>query len=300
VLCAESQDDVRRLFFLAHGPNARLGKVLAVIVGYFDDSNTHRGAKILSLCGFLADYRQWEDFEMEWKKILDKTDWPNRPSEFHAYDIVHHCGEFERWNLAQRLAFYGDMTGLLAECNLLALGSLCVTEAYENRSDEEKALLAKGGLFGPIDFVFQYLVSEAIASTRRYGQVHTPPVEFEELALVFDEADKPVAERFHGLYNHLRLKHPHGNMLQSITFESSHRKAPLQAADMLAYTTYHWHLKQMFPNESDFDFPIVPGFLRLIQNVAAAGGIYNENAMAHLVLQERINRINKDQDPFFF
>lgn len=69
---------------------------------------------------------------------------------------------------------------------------------------------------------------------------------------------------------------------------------------MLAYTTCHWHLKQASPKESDFDFPIVPGFLRLIENVAAEGGVYNERAMVNLILQERINRINKGLDPFLF
>lgn len=272
-----------------------------MIVGHFDDSNTHRGSKILSLCGFLADHRWWDDFDVEWKKILDKSDWPNRPREFHAYDIVHRTGEFANWSLAQRLAFYGDMTGLLAECNILALGSLCHIDAFESCTDEEKELLARGGLFGPIDFALQFLISQAIVSTRKYGKVHDPPVEFEDLALIFDEpSNKVTEERFVGIFNHLRAKHPHGKMLSSITFEKSHNKSPLQAADMLAYTTCHWHLKQAFPRDSDFDFPIVPGFLRLIENVAAEGGVYNERAMANLILQERINRINRGLAPFLF
>jgi len=299
VLCAESQA-IKKLFFLAHGPNFHRRKVLAVLVGYFDDSNSHAGSKIFSLCGFLADYRWWEDFDSQWQKILDKPDWPKRPREFHAYDIAHGYGEFERWSFAERLAFFGDLTGLLAECNLLALGSLCYTDAYYNRTDEEKALLAKGNLFGPIDFVFQYLVSQAIVSTRNYGRAHTPPVEFEELAFVFDESDRSTKKQFLALFDHMRAKHPHGKMLSSITFEASHKKSPLQAADMLAYTTYQWHLKQMFPSQSDFGFPIIPGFLRLIQNVAAEGGVYTEDAMQRLMLQERINRVNKSLDPFMY
>jgi hypothetical protein len=271
-----------------------------VIGGYFDDSNTHGTSKIFSLCGFLADHRWWEDFDREWKKILDKPDWPNRPREFHTYDIVHGWGEFRDWSFAERLALYGDMTGLLSECNLLALGSLCYTDAYDDRTDEEKALLAKGGFFGPIDFVFQNLVGQAIVSTNKYGEVHTPPVKFEDLALVFDESTRPTTQRFLALFDHLRTKHPHGKMLKSITFEASHRSSPLQAADMLAYTTYQWHLKQMSPGQSDFDFPVIPGFLRLIQNVAAEGGLFNEEAMQRLMIQERINRVNKDLDPFMY
>ena len=85
-----------------------------------------------------------------------------------------------------------------------------------------------------------------------------------------------------------------------MTFESSHKKSPLQAADMLAYTTYQWHMKEAYPREVELNFPIIPGFFRLIQNVAADGGVYNEESMQRLILQERINRVNKGYDPFMF
>ena len=75
-----------------------------MILGYFDESSTHEGSKIVSLCGFLADPRIWDDFDAEWKKLLDKRDWPNRPREFHMYDCVHGTGPFNGWSLAERLA----------------------------------------------------------------------------------------------------------------------------------------------------------------------------------------------------
>ena len=62
---------------------------------------------------------------------------------------------------------------------------------------------------------------------------------------------------------------------------------------MLAYTTYHWELKKRFPGASDFHFPIIPGFLRLIENVAADGGVYDDAGIDRLLVTVQINEANK-------
>lgn len=125
-----------------------------MIYGYFDDSNTHGGSKLLSLCGFLGDPRVWDDLSQEWRQVLNKTDWPRRPAEFHMVDCVHGTGEFQGWSLAQRLAIFGDLAGVVAASNVMALGSVFVADALANRSDVEMAILAKGGLLRPMDFIF--------------------------------------------------------------------------------------------------------------------------------------------------
>jgi hypothetical protein len=263
-----------------------------VIYGYFDGSNTHKGSKLISLCGFLGDPRIWDDLDREWQRILDKPDWPRRPSEFHMVNCVHAVEQFEGWSLAQRLAIFGDLASVLAASNVMALGSVFLVDAFTHRSDAEKAILAKGGLLSPMDFVFQLLVQMAITRTRKYADIHNPPIT-EKLALVFDEEPPSIAERYHHLYNHHCAKHPHGDMLTGITFAKSHEFSPIQAADMLAYTTYHWELNRRFPGASDFNFPIIPGFLRLIESVAADGGVYDDEGIARLLLTLQINEANK-------
>jgi hypothetical protein len=109
-----------------------------VIDGYFDDSHTHEGAKILSVCGFLADPRIWSDVDQDWKKVLDKSDWPKKPAEFHMYDCVHGYGEFEGWSEAERLAIYGDMVGVLSQVNLIAIGSGIDIDAFRSLAAEHK------------------------------------------------------------------------------------------------------------------------------------------------------------------
>lgn len=294
MLCAESQA-IRDMFHLVCGPSQH-GKVAAVIFGYFDESSTHEGSKVAALCGFLADPRIWDGFDHAWKKVLDKPDWPNRPPEFHMYDCVRGIGPFTGWRLAERLAIYGDMVTLLCDTNLIALGSAIVVDAFKNLSDEHKLLLAQGGLSEPIDFVFQHLLQIAISSTLRYGNIHNPPI-VEKLGLLFDKVDPSVASRYYKLYAHTTDKHRHGGMLTGIAFGDSKEFTAIQAADMLAYTTYRYILKRHFPAEPEFEFPITAPFMRLIENVAADGGVFSETALITLVGQELINKVNKRFQP---
>lgn len=294
MLCAESQA-IGDMFHLVHGPSSRHGKAVAVIFGYFDDSNTHEGSKVLSLCGFLADPRVWSAFDQDWQKILDKPDWPNRPSEFHMYDCVHGYEEFYGWSLAQRLAIYGDMVGLLSESNLIAIGSGIVVDAFQSLSPDHKLLLAQGGFNEPLDLVFQCVLQFAIDATVRYGKTHNPPV-LDDLGLLFDEGDEDVALRFHQLYAHVAAKHRSGSILNGVGFGKSEKFSPLQAADMLAYTTCQWLTQEHLPHlvsKSDLGFPILPAFMRMIENVAADGGMFSERAMMTLIGQELINKANK-------
>lgn len=284
------------MFHLVLGPSSEHGKVVAVIFGYFDESSTHEGSRVASLCGFLADPHVWDDFDQAWKKVLDKRDWPNRPSEFHMYDCVRGIGTFSGWSFAERLAIYGDMVSLLCDTNLVALGSAIVVEAFENLSDEYRRFLAEGGLSLPIDFIFQHVLQIAIDATLRYGTIHNPPI-VEELGLVFDEVEPSLASRYYKLYAHVKGKHGHGSMLTGIAFGKSEKFTAIQAADMLAYTTYRYILKRHFPSEPEFEFPISAPFMRLVENVATDGGVFSEKALITLVGQELINEVNKGLRP---
>ncbi len=264
-----------------------------MICGYFDESNSHRGAKILSLCGFLADPRVWTDFSHEWTRILDKRNWPSRVPEFHMVECVHGTGIFNGWRLPSRLALYGDMVTLLCNTNLIAIGSGIVVDAFEALCPRYRALMAQGGFFAPLDMVFQCVLQFSIDATVRYGRTHAPPVR-DNLELVFDETSRDVALDYQRLYAHVAAKYRAGNILAGFEFGKGEERVPLQAADVLAYTTSQWMLKQHFPSQGDFDFPIQPAFERMIEGVAADGGMFTERAIMTLVGQELINKTNKE------
>jgi hypothetical protein len=273
----------------------KYGRGTALIDGYFDDSHTHKGSKILSICGFLADPRIWVDVDHEWKRVLDKRDWPKRPSEFHMYDCVHGYGEFAGWSEAQRLAIYGDMVGVLSQANLIAIGSGIDINAFMTLGPKHKLLLAKGGFSEPLDMVLQCVLQFSIDRTVAYGKIQSPPV-LDNLGVMFDESPPSGAFRYRQLYAHVAAKHRSGKILTGMGFGKSEKFSPLQAADLLAYSTCQHLMQEYFPRQlpkSEFRFPILPAFLRLIENVAADGGMFSERALITLVGQELINKANK-------
>ncbi len=264
-----------------------------MIIGAFDESSVHAGSKIVSLCGFLGDEPAWEGIDEKWNAVLDKRDWPQRPTEFHMVDCVHGTREFQDWNLAERLALFGDLATVAATADIMALGSIIAVKDLDVFSDSDRVLMKQGGLDEPLDYVFQYIVQTAITWTRKYYKTRKL-TDAPEVALVFDIASEPIAERYRALYSHNAAKHRYGETLHSITFVDSKKFTPIQAADMLAYTTYHWYAKQRYPKEANFEFPILECFKRLIANVANDSGLFTETSLRTMVGQELINKANKE------
>ena len=73
---------------------------------------------------------------------------------------------------------------------------------------------------------------------------------------------------------------------------SSAAFTPLQAADLFAYGTYQFAM-QRYPEVGEPDFPILPGFMRIIEGVAAAGGGFDLDSMKMLVAEIRARHANK-------
>jgi len=82
--------DALRLAFPASWVGARL---VVILTAYFDESGTHRGAKALSVGGYVSTADHWELFEREWMESLRiyGVDY------FHTTDFVASQGEFKKW-----------------------------------------------------------------------------------------------------------------------------------------------------------------------------------------------------------
>jgi hypothetical protein len=51
---------------------------------------------------------------------------------------------------------------------------------------------------------------------------------------------------------------------------------------------------QRYPEVREHDFPILPGFMRIIEGVAAAGGGFELDSMKMLVSEIRAKRANEE------
>lgn len=269
---------VKDMFFLVHGPS-RHRKAVGVFYGFFDGSNTHAGAKVWSLCGFLGEEAAFIQLFDDWAQVLDKRCWQKRITRFHMYDCVHGHGEFVGWPFAERLAIFGDLVSVILASPLLALGSVVITEDFAKLKTEELTLLKSEGLGDSLDLSVQYIFQRSIALTRQTD-------ENEQVGFIFDDEKREVRERcfaFYDLYRERFVCHP---WLGGIGFGQTAKYPPLQAADILAYCTYV-HSMQRYPELLEPDFPVQPGFLRLIHNIANDGGGFDLDSMKKLAEEIR-------------
>jgi Protein of unknown function (DUF3800) len=264
---------VRDMFVLALGFQCE-GKSVAVLYAFFDGSSTHAGAKVWTLCGFLGEFDEFNKLDEKWNRVLDKNDWPNRLKEFHMYDCVHAEGEFKTWSFADRLAMFGELATTVTEANILALGSIVIVDDLGRLDPADLALLKSQGLGDPVDLSMQYIMQNALSYTRKHSQT-------EDVGLFFDIESNPTAQRYLEFAELYRSRF--GNVLKGIAFGDSEKYTPIQAADMLAYSTYRLELNRRFPLEQEPDFPVLPCFMRMLRGVAASGGGYDLESMKKLV-----------------
>jgi hypothetical protein len=74
-------------------------------------------------------------------------------------------------------------------------------------------------------------------------------------------------------------------IVNKLGFGDSVDFSPIQAADVLAYTTYRWLLNERHLTEEEPYFPIMPAFLKMLHGMmhSADGGAYDLKALHTLV-----------------
>ncbi|MGA2078503.1 MAG: DUF3800 domain-containing protein [Terriglobia bacterium] len=255
-----------------------------MLLGFYDGSGSHKGSKIFSFCGFIGEEAAWTDLDSRWRGVLDNPRWPSRLTEFHTYDCVHGIEEFESWRYAERLAIYGELLGVIHDSQILALGSSVVIAHLTSLPPDDLALLESQGLGTPTDLAFQLTIQYATTKVHEYG-------ENEQVGLIFDNEDEALAERYHALFNHYRHGYPLRQHLAGMAFVDSKKFTPIQAADVLAYTTMRLDLEKYYPAEREPWFPVLPAFLKIIEGMHIDGGGYDAEALASLILKVRSGEI---------
>lgn len=250
---------IRDMFFFLHGPNAQK-RTVAVFLGFFDASNTHAGAKVWTLCGWLGDEEAFTDFHAAWQCVLDEPQWPTRLKRFHMVDCVHGENEFVGWSFAERLALFGDLCSVImaAKEELGAISSAVMTEDFPKLESGELDLLKSEGLGTPLDITLQSIFQRCIRLTRNTS-------EDAEVGLLFDNENPKTQARIREFTNLYRGKFGFGKWLAGVGFGESAKFSPLQAADILAYCTYRFSMQERYPDVPIPVLSVLPGFERLVR-----------------------------------
>jgi hypothetical protein len=257
-----------------------------VVYGYFDGSGSHTEAQVCIISGFVAEADAWVDFGNRWQAVLNKPGWPNRPRELHTVDCAHGEGGFAAWSFPQRLALIGDCINVLIDSpRIFPIGSAVVPDALLQLPIVDLQLLTSNRLGTPLELGFQHLMQRVINRTyERWPK--------ERVALMLDNDQNEAL--YHSLYNEYAQRFPRGERLeQSLQFGDSASFPPIQAADLLSYTTLQWQMKRNFGTE--LDFPIIPAFMRMvkgmIENQPDGGGYDLESLQKLLAAMKRGERL---------
>jgi len=258
-------------------PRTARAKVIVMLKAFFDESGIDERPKVLAIAGFIADVDVWADFTGKWASAL--TTPKHEPmTEFKTYDCVHGVGEFSvpRWSFADRLAVAGGLVNIIADTDMMAIGSCVVKEQLKPWLEID---YFRDKVSHPYYLCFEHCIQMAINWTRKYSQAAGRK---ERVTLVFDENEEFSIEAGKA-YNNYKNSQEWGDDVISMSFLSSKASPALQAADLIAYGTSNLALKKYYPDLAGPDFPIGPVFDRMISEVARAGGTYDEESLSGLV-----------------
>src|ERR1019366_2305906 len=125
-----------------------------MLISYNDDGGTHKGAQIITLCGFVAEGDLWGEFDKKWKAVLHQAGRPSKVKAFHGYDCVHQDGEFRPWSYAECLALFGDLVNVILEFDIRVIGAAVVPSHMAALSPENADMLKSEKMGEPLELVF--------------------------------------------------------------------------------------------------------------------------------------------------
>ena len=277
---------IKEMFFFVHGPSI-CKKAVAVFYGFFDASNTHKGAKVWTLCGFLAEEDSFTALDSEWNRVLDKPEWPIRLKRFHTVECVHGEGEFVGWSFAERLAIFGDLASVVMTTPCAAISSIVINEDFDKLEANELELLKSEGLGTALDLSLQSVLQRSIRITRNTSDA-------EKIGLIFDNENTENSKRIIDFSSLYKDKFGFDQWFAGIGFGVNSEMTPLQAADLLAYGTYRFSMLK-YPNIVSPDFPIIPAFMRMAEGIVGdSKGGFDIDSMKQLVSEVRRRHADDD------
>jgi Protein of unknown function (DUF3800) len=210
-----------------------------VLKAYFDESES---GPVFVLAGFVATGDMWEKFDKSWGKLLNrpcKFEPPCEPDDrdmvcaplayLHAVDMegmgrkrFRRLGDNNRKHLIE-----ASVTTIL-DSGIVGIGTGVVMSAYEKLPKE-----LRKRLISPYHLCMRFALGYSAEQAKIFiGE------DDQDIAYIFEDK-KNWELTAHEVYASLRPAFQKQYRMGTLAFGSKERYKPLQAADRLAYETYH-------------------------------------------------------------
>lgn len=226
---------------------------LAMLTAYFDDSGTHDDSNIVIWAGISGNQFQWDAFTQDWYAKLRAPSPGKLPlSRFHMSDCQNARNEFEGWSRPATDFLVHELGQIILKKALWGYASAV------RRKDWDE--LITGHPREALGDAEGFCVRNVYVKTTDWAKNWTSG---KDVAFVFD--DRPHRRHENQTIFDMFQRHHRASKevpdLVSITFASSHKILPLQAADMLAWEIYT-HAKDVFYERTDSKNPLRPQLRR--------------------------------------
>lgn len=197
---------------------------MAMFVGYFDDSGSHKESGVIVIGGFVATSRSWLQFDDQWNTVLEEfgidmfrmSKWSNR------------APPFKNWPESKRRECLNNLIEIIADRDIESVGVVLPVESYRKVLSPPAQKFVK-----PYGFAAQFLIGEIATGMRDNSPSGS------KIAYIFESGTPGVAD-IQQTFD-LLLRRPDEKRtfyLSTLTFADKRDTPPLQAADIIAYELY--------------------------------------------------------------
>jgi hypothetical protein len=188
--------------------------LISMFTTYFDGSGAPDDSTVIAVAGFVADSRQWLEFERNWHEVLKKFSAP----PLHMRHFAHSIKEFAEWkgDENRRIAFLKALIGTIRLRVRHSFASALVMKDY----NEIASRFPLRETFTP----FALVGCTCIGKIRRWA--NTWGIDETHIKYVFEDGDKDKTDLFRCAVRDHNVNPIFMKKDESVAF---------QAADLLAY-----------------------------------------------------------------